>query len=451
MKALRRIIAGLLVAVALLASAELLARLLLRGRLADYHSTLKVIHDNLHNFHVPLFVETSPGRFETNPELSTRAEYQSFAMPKPPGTFRIFFVGESSVAAWPYDWRSKKSFSSQLQERLRERGDSRVEVINAGLGGATSTIIRDIVDSLLQFSPDMVIMYAGHNEFGYYFWSPEALDIPPFVYRTVHLLDELYIYRLLLRLTGRGMLVKPQLEHDSPRAGSIWKQYEVRDGQVIVPKPAIPDRRWERFVRNELFLCESVYRDNLRAIAGRLSQSGVRLVVGTLVSNLADFAPVFSFHSSGLSAADLERWNRLHADWQSPEVLSDDDKVISVLTELLTIDPEYAETHFELARVYIRHGRFREAQEHAIRARDLSPAYASSQRAPSSLSRLIRSEASALGLPVVDFERQFLSMPSNHGIPGKDLFLDSLHPNETAHARMAEELERTLTSLRLIP
>ncbi len=86
------------------------------------------------------------------------------AMPKPPGTFRIVAMGDSTTYGLGMD--ASNAYPAQLQDILRQQyGYSNVEVINAGVIGYTSweTFIN-LSLRVIELEPDMVIIYDGTND-----------------------------------------------------------------------------------------------------------------------------------------------------------------------------------------------------------------------------------------------------------------------------------------------
>lgn len=100
-----------------------------------------------------------------------------FAVPKPPGVYRIVCLGGSTTYSMGVDDYTD-SYPYRLQQELREEGSAPVEVINAGVPGYAS------VESLINFElrvldlePDMLIVYHGINDVHL------RLVWPPSVYR----------------------------------------------------------------------------------------------------------------------------------------------------------------------------------------------------------------------------------------------------------------------------
>jgi lysophospholipase L1-like esterase len=84
---------------------------------------------------------------------------------KPEGTYRIFLVGGSTLFGWG-STSDQNTISGFLQKMFDEiEVDKKIEVINAGVPGANS--IREvhyIKKILLEFNPNMIIIYDGVND-----------------------------------------------------------------------------------------------------------------------------------------------------------------------------------------------------------------------------------------------------------------------------------------------
>ncbi|MEO8498005.1 MAG: hypothetical protein ABI614_23305, partial [Planctomycetota bacterium] len=91
-------------------------------------------------------------------------EPRAFDLPKHDKTFRIVVVGASSVQGYPYP--SELSFPRHMELLLSRQLSGRdVEVLNAGIVGLGTTPLVDVVSQSFAASPDLIVLYAGHNEF----------------------------------------------------------------------------------------------------------------------------------------------------------------------------------------------------------------------------------------------------------------------------------------------
>ncbi|HVO72874.1 MAG TPA: hypothetical protein VMT35_02525, partial [Ignavibacteriaceae bacterium] len=155
-----------------------------------------------------LFIPSSdPNYLKCNPIVGKRyfsqldfttPIFDPFLRDKPPNGFRIFILGESTVQGFPYD--ANIAFSRILQRRLQDVFPERsIEVINLGMTAITSYTLLDFTDEILEQKPDLILIYAGHNE--YYgamgVASMENGSIPGWL-KKLHLrLVHLKIYQLL--------------------------------------------------------------------------------------------------------------------------------------------------------------------------------------------------------------------------------------------------------------
>jgi lysophospholipase L1-like esterase len=94
------------------------------------------------------------------PEVAPNA----FRKVKAENTFRVFTFGGSSIEGFPYNFYY--SFPELLEQKLLLNTQGlRVEVINLGMTAVNSYVIRDLSKRVLEYQPDAIIIYAGHNEY----------------------------------------------------------------------------------------------------------------------------------------------------------------------------------------------------------------------------------------------------------------------------------------------
>lgn len=102
--------------------------------------------------------------FFANPTRPGYAEETNFLMPKPPGTVRVFIVGESAAKGYPQP--RNLSMQSFLQEMLGDAWpDKKVEVISLGTTAVASFPLVYLTREALRYDPDLMVFYVGNNEF----------------------------------------------------------------------------------------------------------------------------------------------------------------------------------------------------------------------------------------------------------------------------------------------
>src|SRR5713226_3336713 len=85
-----------------------------------------------------------------------------FEVHKQPTTKRIFMLGESTMAGYPFDYNA--TAPRLLQDRLRQLlPQYTIEVVNVGLAAVNSYTVLDFMKELVDYQPDAFIVYLGHN------------------------------------------------------------------------------------------------------------------------------------------------------------------------------------------------------------------------------------------------------------------------------------------------
>ena len=137
--------------------------------------------------------------YQTNPVKLSHFNQQSFSAKKAPGTYRIFTLGGSTTYGHPL--RDTTSFSAWLREMLAEGDSTRTfEVINCGGISYASYRTAKLTEELLDYEPDLFIVYNGHNEFLEERTYRGARKGPAWVRDLSSLLDRTRTYSALRRI-----------------------------------------------------------------------------------------------------------------------------------------------------------------------------------------------------------------------------------------------------------
>ena len=163
---------------------EIILRLVPVGVESPAESDPFVGFSELHPLFVSYRAKDGSLRMKTAPGKLRWFNSQDFAAEKEPGTFRIFTLGGSTTYGRPY--QDATSFSGWLRELLNHIPNSslRYEVINAGGISYASYRVVKILEELLQYDPDLFIIYTGHNEFLETRTYENFLTQPPLVFKT---------------------------------------------------------------------------------------------------------------------------------------------------------------------------------------------------------------------------------------------------------------------------
>ncbi|MGN6547925.1 MAG: SGNH/GDSL hydrolase family protein, partial [Aureliella sp.] len=112
----------------------------------------------------PLFTLSADGRtYSIGPERLNLFKPASFPAEKPPGTFRIFALGGSTTQGEPYS--TPTAFPAWMGIDLQAASGRTVEVINCGGLSYASYRVKAILEEVLNYDPDLIVIYSGQNEF----------------------------------------------------------------------------------------------------------------------------------------------------------------------------------------------------------------------------------------------------------------------------------------------
>ena len=346
------------------------------------------------------------------PHLVRRPLAGEFAARKPPDTVRLFALGASTLVGFPN--APGLDFPSFLQLMLADAWPGRrFEVVNCGITAVNSHCVLDFAREVLDYDPDLVVVYMGHNEFtGPY--GPTT----PFV--------RVGQARWLIR--GHMQLRRSRLSHAATELifglSSLAGREPPRFGLHLVTGQI--DRTQDSYQSTV-----DNYRANLDALAESAAGRGVPVLLGTLVSNLGGFYPLRSDCGEEGDGADL-------ADEGAALLRQGRKERLRVLVrESLKASPECASAHFELARLQEMDGRDREARASYSLARDLDRV---PFRAPAVFNEVLRETGRRhANVILADVEAAF-SGASRGGLVGDELMTDYLHPTIYGHYLIARSL-----------
>lgn len=383
-----------------------------------------------------LFVLDEAGdRYLTNEEKLEYFNPQSFEVEKPPNGLRIFAVGGSTTAGRPYD--HEVAFCRWLELFLQESDVHRgSRCINAGGISYASYRVVVLLEELMRYEPDAIVVYTGHNEF-LEERSYGNLDRGHGLVRHVDaMLSPLRVYT-----TARHAL----------------REIRAGEGRTVVPREVTTRLDgWtgiEQF-RRDTQLEESViehFAFNLQQMVTMARNHGVEIFFVEPVSNIKDFSPFKSEFSAEMSAVDR---GRIEASSQRVEELSkvgDWEAARIAAADVVDADPAHAGNHFQLGRILLRLDELEDARESLFRAKDLDVA---PLRARQRLVELVREVATRENVGLIELSAVLEELNQTrvgHSILGNEVFLDHVHPNIEVHALIATRLVELLAEGGLVP
>ena len=356
--------------------------------------------------------------------------FDSFPADKDSAAYRIFLQGGSSAAGYPYYYGA--GIADMLEQRLLQTFPGRpIEVVNTAMSAVNSFTLYDFVDEILEQDPDLVIIYAGHNE--YYgalgVGSSITLGPAPSITRLYLKLDGLRTVQGLRSVLSKLAALGRRGNAGAEPSGTLMEQV-VGDQSI-----AFGSANYHRGVDQ--------FRSNLGRILDRYRRANVPVLIGTLASNLRDQQP---FVNELLPQTDREWWTGLVTEARRFAAEGDTASALGVLDRAISIDSTGAATFWLRARLQDRAGHFEDALTDYIAAKDRDQLRF---RAPEAMNAVIRGEAARTGAIVVETQKR-LADTARDGIIGRDLMTEHLHPNIEGYFQLASAFYEAMRAGRLI-
>ncbi|HWW01916.1 MAG TPA: tetratricopeptide repeat protein [Candidatus Acidoferrum sp.] len=370
------------------------------------------------------------------PELARSPAPVKMEAHKPPGTCRIFLLGESAALGDP---RPAYGAGRYLEVLLRERfPNAHFEVVCVAMTAINSHAILPIARECARHEGDIWIVYMGNNEMVGPFGATTVFGAaaPPLTFVRLNLaLQKTRVGQLFIAL-GR------KLKRGQAGASS-WAGMEMFVKSQVAPGAPVREAVRHNF-RNNL---EDILRTGLSA--------GAHIILNTVAVNLKDCPPFASTSAAGRGppsprGADVEGGEP--GTWPSPpqsirvgsrtNLLGDRPGLSLLSTEMVAYegaihdDPDNAELHFRFAQRYLASTNPAAASKEFTLARDLD---ALPFRTTSRLNAIITQAANEFAGPNLTFcdAANFFSTNSPDGIPGHEWFYEHVHFNFSGNYRLA--------------
>lgn len=304
-----------------------------------------------------------------------------FSIKKPENTFRVFVMGSSTVYGFPYD--RNLMFSRILHKQLEDAyPDKNIEVVNTAITAINSFTLLDFASQILDYEPDAVLIYAGHNEFYGAFGtgSNETMSRNRNLTRLHLAMMDSRLYQLL-RNTIAGVAQNMAGRKNNEPHGTLMKRM-VADKEIL-------------YNSKEYQLAIRRYKENISDMLEKFREKKVPVFFSEVVCNLSGMEPFYSIQNDTLEAA--------------------------------------AEV-FQKARVAEKKNNFDTALKQYKRARDLDVIRF---RASEDINRIIDELAGDFNLYLVQMDSVFQQHSPNR-LPGNNLFTEHVHPNIDGNFLMAE-------------
>lgn len=342
-----------------------------------------------------------------------------FPVRKTPGTFRVFCLGGSASAGWPHP--QEEIYTRYLQRALQATYPQRpVEVLNVSAHAYAAYRVRLIFEEVIEFEPDLIVIYSGNNEFlekRVYGEEPAWWEPVSRALNRLHLVRRVKGSSLGRRLWPDNTLLADERQHV---AYEQWSKIE----QLALELRQNP-RQYQQ-VKNH-------YTFSIQSMVETAQNRQVPVILVSVPVNLRQWHPNVSHQP--LQGPTLQTWERLYRSGEGLLLQGDASSAVRRLQEAAGLAPFHAETHFALGRALERSGAYEAALQSYSRARDLDY---NPFRAPSDLNQILRQIAGRYGnVSLADAEQAFLAASAPLA-PGFDLFLDYVHPTQRGNLLVAK-------------
>lgn len=327
------------------------------------------------------WVDAGQGKYIINPNIGRRyfssGDFNPntiedvFDQHKKTNSFRVFVLGGSSAQGFPYN--PMGSFSRYIRRRLElVYPNTKIEVVNISMTAVNSYTVLDLLPGALDQKPDLILIYAGHNE---YYGALGVGSVQS--YGSSRTLIKLILYLNNFKIT---QFVRNSIHWVSSLFVSKSNGFS---GTLM-----------SRMAKDKYILLDSdvfnaglqQFKENLTDILHLIKDKNVPVILGRLVSNLKDQKPFISLNTPGYKTADQV---------------------------------------YEEAEVEFNNNNLTKADSLFRLAKDLD---ALRFRAPQKMNKIIDDLGKEFQVATVPIDSIFDSV-SPEGIVGDNLIVDHLHPN----------------------
>lgn len=392
-----------------------------------------------------VLLRTSPNRRHIYRDLS-------FPAAKPSDELRVFCIGGSSVVLESFT-SPPGSFPDFLELYLSAVVPERqVRVVNAGGGGTGSVQNLEVLREVLDYAPDLLVVYPEGGEKNLIPPAPGGLfaladeQSPARVWARMHLAQ--------LRMYAAA---RESLAALAPADRSSWMRSAFSAiAAYAYSRPFGPQTFSDMFelksVRPPVLMPQVIpaaeierghgrYRRNLERMADLAAERGVPLVFVVPQRNAeSSFYLRFHIDPAEIRAGQVEAWRR---GWEQGLAAKREGRHEQAVRELEGVRATYVEDRDDLLAFHL-------AECHAAlgrREQALAEYGRSVRRHP--ILALLREVAAGKGVPLVDpFDA--LVATAGGGVPGHELFIDSVHPYPLASHAIARAIVEGLENARVV-
>ncbi len=328
-------------------------------------------------------------------------------------------MGGSTTYGHPYD--DTTSFSGWLREFLPVMDAThRWEVINCGGISYASYRVAALMEELIQYEPDLFVVYSAHNEFLERRTYASFFDLPPALLKAQSALSHTRIYSVADRL----------LRGDVATANLLPGEVDEVLNHTIGPVDYHRDPIWRQQVLAH-------YELNLRRMVAIARGAGCEIVFVTPAANESHCSPFKSEFDAQRSDDQQKQVLAMLEQSSNEELNGNQQSAIDALNAAKCVAPEFAEVRYRLGKLLYESGQYQAAHEEFRLAlnEDVCPL-----RAVDEIGDAIHRVGNEVRVQVVEFEsklRELNQREYDRVSFGEALFLDHVHPTIDVNRKLA--------------
>lgn len=362
----------------------------------------------------------------SNDYIETILYREKITKRKPAGEFRIFAYGESTMHGSHYGPYSNPArwLEAYLKDFLPHK---KIRVVNLSRMGQGSRRLYHTVHDTVQYRPDLVIFYTGHNAFIPGNRKDQVLAEEK---------ESKFILKKWLRKSSFFSAVERQLLKIKLRRDKGKSDDSIEYAVIETPAGGMGEEN--SVPNNTPAYKENIefFKSNLRMIYETLEKRKIKALFFKPVGNLKDFSPYMSVHLKPLSPEDLKRWEDLYEKGKTAQAEGRAAEALSFYEQAYAIDSQYADLCFRMGQLYFRNGELEKARKFFEDARDYDSIKV---RAPRDIHHVYEEMVQTRQMQYLDTEK-ILNPESPGGILGEPLVEDNVHFSIKAHSILGRAL-----------
>ncbi|HWF18443.1 MAG TPA: tetratricopeptide repeat protein, partial [Verrucomicrobiae bacterium] len=350
-----------------------------------------------------------------------------FPVHKPPGTFRIFILGESAAMGDPAESFAPDRY---LEELLRQKYPERkFEVINTAVTAINSHVILPIARECAAREGDLWIIYMGNNEMVGPYGAATVFgrQAPPLAFARLATASQ------KLRI-GQWLKAMEQKFAGRNREKAAWGGMEMFLGNQIPPDSPVRETVYQNFQKN----LDDIIRAGIN--------SGATVLLNTVGVNLRDCPPFGSLPGRSLAPAERAEFETLYTNSQQAAAQHQWAAAETGFAQAARLDDRPAEFQYRWAECMLAQTNLAEARKHFQLACDCD---ALPFRADSRINAAIRDETRRIKSNRLIFcdAAKALADGNAAGICGDEIFFEHVHFDFDARYRLARAWAEQIESL----